>query len=68
MPPGTMVTAGQTGQVGQVWVSYWILLSATCILCAQAQGKIFFVHSVANIVGWSEERATKSAIGIVAIQ
>ncbi|XP_062294225.1 protein sidekick-2 [Scomber scombrus] len=37
VPPGTMVTAGQTGQVGQVWVSCWILLSATCILSAQAQ-------------------------------
>ncbi|XP_042249380.1 protein sidekick-2 isoform X3 [Thunnus thynnus] len=37
VPPGTMVTAGQTAQVGQVWVSCWILLSATCILSAQAQ-------------------------------
>ncbi|XP_053194585.1 protein sidekick-2-like [Scomber japonicus] len=37
VPPGTMVTAGLTGQVGQVWVSCWILLSATCILSAQAQ-------------------------------
>ncbi|TMS15293.1 Protein sidekick-2 [Larimichthys crocea] len=35
--PRTMVTARRTGQVGQVWVSCWILLSATCILSAQAQ-------------------------------
>lgn len=38
--PRTMVTARRTGQVGQVWVSCWILLSATCILSAQAQGKM----------------------------
>ncbi|GLD49289.1 protein sidekick-2-like protein, partial [Lates japonicus] len=35
--PRTMDTAGRTGQVGQVWVSCWILLSATCILSARAQ-------------------------------
>ncbi|KAF3846276.1 hypothetical protein F7725_003354 [Dissostichus mawsoni] len=35
--PRTMVTAGRTGQVGQVWVSCWILLSATFIHSAQAQ-------------------------------
>ncbi|XP_056263637.1 protein sidekick-2 isoform X3 [Pseudoliparis swirei] len=35
--PRTMVTAGRTGQVGQVWVSCWILLSATCFLGARAQ-------------------------------
>ncbi|XP_044188259.1 protein sidekick-2 isoform X2 [Thunnus albacares] len=40
VPPGTMVTAGQTAQVGQVWVSCWILLSATCILSAQAQDDV----------------------------
>lgn len=38
--PRTMVTAGRTGQVGQVWVSCWILLSATCFLGARAQGKM----------------------------
>ena len=38
--PRTVVTAGRTGQVGQVWVSCWILLSATCILSARAQGKM----------------------------
>lgn len=35
-PPRTVIIAGQ---VGQVWVSCWILLSATCILSAWAQGK-----------------------------
>ncbi|XP_034075948.1 LOW QUALITY PROTEIN: protein sidekick-2-like [Gymnodraco acuticeps] len=35
--PRTMVTAGRAGQVGQVWVSCWILLSATFIHSAQAQ-------------------------------
>lgn len=40
VPPRTVVTAGRTGQVGQVWVSCWILLSATCILSARAQGKM----------------------------
>lgn len=43
--PRTMVTAERTGQV---WVSCWILLSATCILSAQAQGRMrnknYFVH------------------------
>ncbi|KAM6967195.1 protein sidekick-2 isoform 1-T1 [Tautogolabrus adspersus] len=38
--PRTMVTAGRTGQVGQVWVSCWILLCATCILSAQAQDDV----------------------------
>uniref|UniRef100_A0A3P8VYA1 Ig-like domain-containing protein n=1 Tax=Cynoglossus semilaevis TaxID=244447 RepID=A0A3P8VYA1_CYNSE len=33
-PPRTVIIAGQ---VGQVWVSCWILLSATCILSAWAQ-------------------------------
>ncbi|KAK1877475.1 putative aldehyde dehydrogenase [Dissostichus eleginoides] len=37
--PRTMVTAGRTGQVGQVWVSCWILLSATFIHSAQAQAE-----------------------------
>ncbi|KAM7371720.1 hypothetical protein PAMP_008931 [Pampus punctatissimus] len=36
VPPRTMVTAGQTGQV---WVSCWILLSGTCILTAHAQAQ-----------------------------
>ncbi|XP_069381286.1 protein sidekick-2 isoform X3 [Paralichthys olivaceus] len=34
-PPRTMVVTA--GQVGQVWISCWILLSATCILRASAQ-------------------------------
>lgn len=49
----TMVTAQQPGQVRKVRVSCWILLSATCIFSAQAQGKMqqlevffFFVHKM----------------------
>ncbi|XP_033945049.1 protein sidekick-2 isoform X2 [Pseudochaenichthys georgianus] len=38
--PRTMVTAGRAGQVGQVWVSCWILLSATFIHSAQAQDDV----------------------------
>nr|XP_020466112.1 protein sidekick-2-like isoform X2 [Monopterus albus] len=33
----TMVKTVRTGEVGQRWVSCWILLSATCIVSAQAQ-------------------------------
>ncbi|XP_069381285.1 protein sidekick-2 isoform X2 [Paralichthys olivaceus] len=37
-PPRTMVVTA--GQVGQVWISCWILLSATCILRASAQDDV----------------------------
>lgn len=48
-PPRTVIIAGQ---VGQVWVSCWILLSATCILSAWAQGKnrdFFFFFNVIHV-------------------
>ncbi|XP_058510217.1 protein sidekick-2 isoform X1 [Solea solea] len=38
--PRTVATAGGSGQVAQVWVSCWILLSATCILSARAQDDV----------------------------
>ncbi|GAA6218223.1 protein sidekick-2-like [Lates japonicus] len=71
--PRTMDTAGRTGQVGQVWVSCWILLSATCILSARAQGKIrnsdFFPPLITQCIYcccWRrlEKRTRKSVIGM----
>lgn len=59
----TMVTVGWIGQLGQMSVSCWMLLSATCILRAQAQGKMrnsddFFCWlSVAAVVVGSDLRS-----------
>lgn len=52
MAPRTMDTAERTGQV---WVSCWIVLSATYILSAQAQGKMrnsdwFYPHNGATVL------------------
>ena len=66
-PPRTMVFTA--GQVAQVWVSCWILLSATCILGARAQGKMrnFFKSHIAAVVGGGggggrQERRTRKYV------
>lgn len=64
VPLRTMTTAGRTEQVGQVWVSCWVLLLTTCVLGAKAQGKtrksVVFIHTGLLLLITAKKRAGKS--------
>lgn len=63
VPLRTMTTAGRTEQVGQVWVSCWVLLLTTCVLGAKAQGKtrnsVVFIHTGLLLLIKAKKRAGK---------